>query len=62
MKQRLKRWIFGMLGKDPEAVVAIFCSGEPEACRRMMEEVRALVPDRRQFVVTESNWDEMRRS
>ncbi|MGA2117734.1 MAG: glycosyltransferase [Bryobacteraceae bacterium] len=60
MKQRLKRWIFGLLGKDPEAVVAIFCTGEPEACRRMTEEVRALVPDRRHFVVTESNWDEMR--
>jgi hypothetical protein len=62
MKQRLKRWIFGLLGKDPEAVVAIFCSGEPEPCRRMIEEVRALVPGRRQFVVTESNWGEMRRS
>ena len=62
MKQRVKRWIFGMLGKDPEAVVAIFCTGEPEACRRMTEEVRALVPDRRHFVVTESNWDEMRRT
>jgi glycosyltransferase involved in cell wall biosynthesis len=62
MKQRLKRWIFGLLGKDPEAVVAIFCSGEPEPCRRMTEEVRALVPDRRHFVVTESNWDEMRRT
>jgi glycosyltransferase involved in cell wall biosynthesis len=62
MKQRLKRWIFGLLGKDPEAVVAIFCTGEPEACRRMTEEVRALVPDRRHFVVTESNWDEMRRT
>ncbi|MGA2144987.1 MAG: glycosyltransferase [Bryobacteraceae bacterium] len=62
MKQRLKRWIFGLLGKDPEAVVAIFCTGEPEACHRMIEEVRALVPDRRHFVVTESNFDAMRRT
>jgi glycosyltransferase involved in cell wall biosynthesis len=62
MKQRLKRWIFGLLGKDPEAVVAIFCSGEPEPCQQMIEEVRSLVPDRRHFVVTESNWPEMRRT
>ncbi|MGP8246320.1 MAG: glycosyltransferase [Bryobacteraceae bacterium] len=62
MKQRLKRWIFGLLGKDPEAVVAIFCTGEPEPCRRMVEEMRALAPDRRHFVVTQSNWDEMRRT
>jgi glycosyltransferase involved in cell wall biosynthesis len=62
MKQRLKRWIFGLLGKDPEAVVATFCSGEPEPCRRIIEEVRGLVPDRRHFVITESNSGEMRRT
>ena len=33
-----------------------FCTGEPELCRRMAEEVRALVPDRRHFVATEENW------
>ncbi len=61
MKQRLKRWIFGLLGKDPEAVVVTFCSGDPELCRRMVEEVRRLVPDRRHFAVTPENWREMRR-
>ena len=61
MKQRLKRWIFGLLGKDPEAVVVTFCSGDPELCRRMSEEVRGLVPDRRHFTVTAENWPEMRR-
>ncbi len=60
MKQRLKRWIFGLFGKDPEAVVVTFCTGPPELCRRMAEEVRALVPDRRHFVVTSENWPEMR--
>ena len=61
MKQRLKRWLFGLLGKDPEAVVVTFCTGDPGLCRRMAEEVRSLVPDRRHFLVTESNWPEMRR-
>jgi glycosyltransferase involved in cell wall biosynthesis len=61
VKQRLKRWIFRLLGKDPEAVVATFCTGDEALCRRMAGEVRGLVPDRRHFVVTEENWPEMRR-
>lgn len=60
MKQRIKQWIFGLLGKDPEAVVVTFCTGDTELCRRMAEEVRGLVPDRRHFVVTPENWPEMR--
>ena len=31
MKQRLKQWIFRLLGKDPEAVVVTFCSGDAES-------------------------------
>lgn len=61
MKQRLKRWIFGLLGKDPEAVVVTFCTGDAELCRRMAEEVRTLVSDRRHFVATPENWPELRR-
>jgi len=61
LKQRLKRWVFGLLGKDPEAVVVTFCSGPPELCRRMAEEVRGLVPDRRHFTATRENWPELRR-
>ena len=61
VKQRLKRWIFGLLGKDPEAVVVTFCTGDAELCRRMAEEVQALVPERRHFVATEENWPELRR-
>jgi glycosyltransferase involved in cell wall biosynthesis len=61
MKQRIKRWLFGLLGKDPEAVVAIFCTGDPELCRRMTGEIRSLVPGRRHFVITPQNWPEMRR-
>jgi glycosyltransferase involved in cell wall biosynthesis len=61
MKRRLKRWIFRLLGKDPEAVVVTFATGDPELCRRMAEEVRGLVPDRRHFVATEANWPQLRR-
>jgi glycosyltransferase involved in cell wall biosynthesis len=61
MKQRLKRWIFRLLGKDPEAVVVTFATGDAELCRRMAEEVRELVPDRRHFLATEANWPQLRR-
>ena len=61
MKQWIKRWIFRLLGKDPEAVVAVFCTGDMELCRRMAEEIRALVPERRHFLVTPQNWPDMRR-
>jgi polysaccharide biosynthesis protein PslH len=60
LKQRIKRWLFGVLGKDPEAVVVAFCTGDADLCRRMVDEVRALVPDRRHFVVTPENWRRMR--
>ncbi|HWD00370.1 MAG TPA: glycosyltransferase [Candidatus Sulfopaludibacter sp.] len=62
MKQRIKQWIFRLLGKDPEAVVAVFCTGDAELCRRMVDEIRGLVPDRRHFLVTPDNWPEMRRT
>jgi polysaccharide biosynthesis protein PslH len=51
VKQRLKRWIFGVLGKDPEAVVVTFLSGPPELARRMAEEVRRLIPDREHYTI-----------
>jgi len=37
-------------------VVVTFFSGDRELCRRVADEVRALVPDRRHFVATEANW------
>jgi polysaccharide biosynthesis protein PslH len=54
MKQRLKRWIFRLLGKDPEAVVVAFCTGDRDLCSRMVEEVRGLTPDRRHISVWEN--------
>jgi glycosyltransferase involved in cell wall biosynthesis len=46
-----KRLLFRLLGKDPDAVVVSFCSGDEALAARMVEEVRGLVPDRRHFVV-----------
>jgi glycosyltransferase involved in cell wall biosynthesis len=60
LKAWSKRWLFGILGKDPEAVVVTFCTGDAALCRRMADEVRALVPDHRHFVVTPENWPRMR--
>jgi glycosyltransferase involved in cell wall biosynthesis len=60
LKQRIKRWLFRLLGKDPDGVVVAFCTGDAALCQRMADEVRALVPDRRHFVVTRENWLEMR--
>ncbi len=38
-----------------------FCTGDAELCRRMAEEIRALVPDRRHFIATAENWPALRR-
>jgi glycosyltransferase involved in cell wall biosynthesis len=61
VKPWFKKWVFRLLGKDPEAVVVTFYTGDPELCRRMAEEAESLVPDRRHFVVTDDNWPAMRR-
>ncbi len=60
MKALLKKWLFRLLRKDPEAVIVTFCTGDPDLCRRMAEEVRALIPDRRHFVATPENWRDLR--
>ena len=44
-----------MLGKDPDAVVVSFASGDAQLATRMIEEVRQLVPERRHFVVSEES-------
>jgi glycosyltransferase involved in cell wall biosynthesis len=60
VKQALKRAVFGLLRKDPDAVVVTFASGPPDLSQRMYDEVRALIPDRRHFFATESNWPDLR--
>jgi polysaccharide biosynthesis protein PslH len=51
VKAAVKRFIFGLLGKDPEAVVVTFASGDPELAQRVFAEIQQLVPDRRHFLV-----------
>jgi ribosomal protein S18 acetylase RimI-like enzyme/glycosyltransferase involved in cell wall biosynthesis len=51
LKQRIKRWLFRLLGKDPEAVVVCFRSGPKELADAMCAEVRRLEPNRRFFEV-----------
>ncbi|MCX6620868.1 MAG: hypothetical protein NTY38_07265, partial [Acidobacteria bacterium] len=52
MKQALKQAVFRLLGKDPEAVIVSFLTGGREQALAMLDEVRALEPDRRHFAVT----------
>ena len=58
MKKLLKRVVFGVLGKDPEAVVVSFLSGE--GALAMAEEVERLIPDRRHYVVSVGSRAEIR--
>jgi ribosomal protein S18 acetylase RimI-like enzyme len=51
MKRLLRRLIFGLLGKDPEAVVVSFLAGEESLAREMVQEARRLIPNRRHYVV-----------
>lgn len=41
-----------MLGKDPEAIVVSFASGDPELASRMFAEIQELAPSRRHVLVT----------
>jgi ribosomal protein S18 acetylase RimI-like enzyme/glycosyltransferase involved in cell wall biosynthesis len=52
----LKQFIFKLLGKDPEAIVVSFASGDPELAQRMFAEFQGLVPDRRHFLVEPSDF------
>jgi hypothetical protein len=48
-----KAAVWRLLGKDPEAVVVSFLSGPEPLARAVLDEVRALVPDREHFAVTD---------
>jgi glycosyltransferase involved in cell wall biosynthesis len=60
-KQWIKKWVFRLLGKDPEAVVVVFATGAPDLSLRIAAELRQLVPGRRLFEVTEENWPSIHR-
>lgn len=52
MLQALKTRLFRALGKDPEAVIVSFRSGDPALADAMCAEIRRLEPARRHFEVT----------
>ncbi len=49
MRGRLKRWLFSLLGKDPEAVIVCLRSSDEALSDAMVEEIRRLEPARRVF-------------
>jgi ribosomal-protein-alanine acetyltransferase len=51
LKQQLKRLVFGLLGKDPEAVIVTFGTGGKVAVEEMAREFGQLVPERRHYFV-----------
>lgn len=52
MRAALKKILFRILGKDPEAIVVSFATGDPELRNRMFAEIQALEPERRHVLVT----------
>jgi polysaccharide biosynthesis protein PslH len=57
VKAALKQFIFRLLGKDPEAIVVTFASGDPELAQRMFAEIQRLVPDRRHFLMKAADFN-----
>jgi hypothetical protein len=51
LRAALKEFIFRILGKDPEAVVLSFATGDPELAQRMFDEIQRLEPQRRHILV-----------
>ena len=51
MRAALKKFIFRILGKDPEAIVVSFATGDPLVADRMFAEIQALEPRRRHILV-----------
>jgi ribosomal protein S18 acetylase RimI-like enzyme/glycosyltransferase involved in cell wall biosynthesis len=51
MKDRIKRWLFALLGKDPEAIIVSFRSGDKALADAMCQEIKRLEPSRRHFSV-----------
>jgi polysaccharide biosynthesis protein PslH len=56
VKTALKRIIFRLLGKDPEAIVVTFASGDPALAEQMFAEIQRLVPDRKHVLVTAADF------
>lgn len=62
VKQALKKWFFGVLRKDPEAVVVSFRTADSTLADAMCEEMQRLEPNRRHFTVSaQESWSEVRK-
>lgn len=48
----LKRGLLALAGKDPQAIVATFWTGDDDLVLQMIAEIRRLVPDREHYVVS----------
>ena len=46
MRAALKEFIFRILGKDPDAIVLSFATGDLELAQSMSAEIRGLEPQR----------------
>jgi hypothetical protein len=51
LRAALKKFIFRMLGRDPEAIVLSFATGDSELTQRMFAEIQRLEPQRRHVLV-----------
>jgi ribosomal protein S18 acetylase RimI-like enzyme len=51
LRTAVKRFIFRMLGKDPEAIVVTFASGDGVLAQAIFAEIQRLVPDRKHVLV-----------
>jgi ribosomal-protein-alanine acetyltransferase len=52
LKAALRQFIFRILGKDPEAIVVSFASGDVDLASQMFAEIQQLEPARRHVLVT----------
>jgi ribosomal protein S18 acetylase RimI-like enzyme len=52
LKAALRQFIFRILGKDPEAIIVSFASGDADLARQMFAEIQQLEPGRRHVLVT----------
>jgi len=52
LRGTLRQFIFRILGKDPEAIVVSFATGDPDLAGRMYAEIQRLEPARRHVLVS----------
>jgi len=52
LKAALRQFIFRILGKDPDAIVVSFASGDADLAKQMFAEIQQLEPARRHVLVT----------